>query len=157
VEAKQLDDGVGDTFVSGGCEWQRSRVHFYLCLDIPTIPLNDSRASEGAFTKTASFSSHELLTKGRIKHSKDREPSRSQTMIHAEEIRKGQSEIPFSLAIFETKPSRRETDVAAADLAQPARSNELNLSGSQVLAGMSMLSVIGFSMWALLKRWLFER
>ena len=78
-------------------------------------------------------------------------------MIHAEEIRKGQSEIPFSLAIFEKKPSRRRTDVAAADLAQPARSNELNLSGSQVLAGMSTLSVIGFSMWALLKLWLSER
>ena len=78
-------------------------------------------------------------------------------MIQAEEIRKGQSEIPFSLAIFETKVSHRKTDVGAADVAQPARSNEFNLSGSQVLAGMSMLSVIGFSMWALLKLWLFER
>jgi|HubBroStandDraft_1064217.scaffolds.fasta_scaffold145413_2 hypothetical protein len=78
-------------------------------------------------------------------------------MIHADEVRKGQSEIPFSLAIFETKPWRRKTDVAAADLAQPARPNELNLSGSQVLAAMSMLSVVGFSMWALLKLWLFER
>jgi hypothetical protein len=78
-------------------------------------------------------------------------------VIQAEEIRKGQSEIPFSLAIFETKASHRKTDLGAADVAQPARSNERNLSGSQVLAGMSMLSVIGFSMWALLKLWLFER
>ena len=78
-------------------------------------------------------------------------------MIQAEEIRRGQSEIPFSLAIFETNASRRKTEVAAADSAQPARSNELTLTGLQVLAGMSMLSVIGFSMWALLKLWLFER
>ena len=78
-------------------------------------------------------------------------------MIHAKEIRKGHSEIPFSLASFETKASRRKTDVAAADLAQSARPHELNLSGSQVLASMCMLSVIGFSMWALLKLWLFER
>jgi hypothetical protein len=78
-------------------------------------------------------------------------------MIHAQEIRKGQREISFPLVILETKPSRRKTDAAAADLAQPARSNELNLSGSQVLAGMSMLSAMGFSIWALLNLWLFER
>jgi hypothetical protein len=78
-------------------------------------------------------------------------------MIHAAEISKGQSEMPFSVSIFETKPPRRETDVAATDSAQPVRSNELNLSGSQVLAGMSMLSVIGFSMWALLRLWLFVK
>lgn len=118
MKAKQLDDGVGDTFVLGGCEWQGSRLHFYLCLDISTISLNDSRASEGTFTNTASFSFHELRIEGKTKRSKDREPSRDQAMSHAEEIRKGKSEIPFPLAIFESKRSRRKTDGAAADLAQ---------------------------------------
>jgi hypothetical protein len=77
-------------------------------------------------------------------------------MIQAAEVRKNQRDIPFSLAIFETKISRRKTDVPAPDLAHPVRSKELILSGSQVLAGLSVLSVLGFSMWAILKLWLFE-
>ena len=77
-------------------------------------------------------------------------------MIHADEIRNNHSEIAFPLAAPKPMRLRTKTEVSADEAAEPSRLNELDLSGFQVLVGMSALSAVGFSMWALLKLWLFE-
>jgi hypothetical protein len=77
-------------------------------------------------------------------------------MIRADENRKGSSQIKFSLTVFEARPLRLKTVAVAADLAQSIRPSELNLSGSQMLVGVSVFWTAGFLMWALLKLWLFE-
>jgi hypothetical protein len=51
---------------------------------------------------------------------------------------------------------RLKTVAVAADLAQSIRPSERNLSGSQMLVGVSVFWTAGFLMWALLKLWLFE-
>jgi hypothetical protein len=78
-------------------------------------------------------------------------------MIHADEIRKGDSQIELLRTILEATPVRLKAQVAAVDLVQSVRPDELNLSGSQVLVVMSVFWMGGFLVWALLKLWLFER
>ncbi len=77
-------------------------------------------------------------------------------MIYVDEIRSGDSQMELSRAVFEATPVRPKADMLAADLTRSARPNELNLSGSQVLAGVSVFWTAGFLIWALLKPWLFE-
>jgi hypothetical protein len=77
-------------------------------------------------------------------------------MIRADENRKGTSQIEFSLTVLDGRPLRLKTVAVAADLTQPVRRSELNLSGSQLLVGASVFWTAGFLMWALLKLWLFE-
>jgi hypothetical protein len=84
------------------------------------------------------------------------EQARGQIMIHADEIRKRAGQIEFPLTDVETAPWRMRRGVVAADLARSGAANELNLSGSQVFIGTSVLAAAGLLMWALLKLWLFE-
>jgi hypothetical protein len=77
-------------------------------------------------------------------------------MIWTDAIGKAKIQIEVSLTVLEARPLRLKTDAVAADLEWSRASDELNLFGSQVLIGMSVLSVAGLLMWALLKLWLFE-
>jgi len=77
-------------------------------------------------------------------------------MIRADENRKSCSQIEFSLTVLEARPLRLKTVAVAADLAQPVRPSDLNLSGSQVLISVSVFGTVGYLIWALLKPWLFE-
>jgi hypothetical protein len=77
-------------------------------------------------------------------------------MIRADENRKGSSQVEFSLTVLDGRPLRLKTVAVAADLAQPVRRSELNLSGSQLLVGVSVFWTVSFLIWALLKLWLFE-
>ena len=84
-------------------------------------------------------------------------------MLHANEIRKGQEQIQFSLAVLEgarlqPRPiavNRQTSAIAAQSALKPY---EINLSISQVLlalaAGVGSLSVF---VWALVRLWLFGR
>jgi len=77
-------------------------------------------------------------------------------MIRADEIRNAKNQIEMSLTVLEARPLRLNTVAVAANLLRSSTSNELNLSGSQVLVGMSVLGAVGLLLWALLKLWLLE-
>jgi hypothetical protein len=77
-------------------------------------------------------------------------------MIWTDAIGKAKIQIEMSLTVLEARPLRLKTDAVTADLEWSRASDELNLFGSQVLVGMSVLSAVGLLMWALLKLWLFE-
>jgi len=80
-------------------------------------------------------------------------------MIRADEIRKGDGQIQFSLAVLDTTQLRPKTKIDASNSARPRPSTGegINLSGSQVLVG-SMSALCGASLlfWTFLKLWLFE-
>ena len=77
-------------------------------------------------------------------------------MIRADEIRRGNGQIQFSLAVLESTPLRLGNDVAA-DSAPSRAPNQLNLSGSQVLIGwVAAVSAVGLLLWAFLRLWLFQ-
>jgi len=78
-------------------------------------------------------------------------------MIRADEIRKGDGQIEFSLAILNTTPLRLKSKIDANISARPSTGEGINLSGSQLLVGfMSGLSAVSLLFWAVLKLWLFE-
>jgi hypothetical protein len=77
-------------------------------------------------------------------------------MIPTGEIRKGGSQIQFSFTVLEATPLRGKTGAVSADLARLDTPNRLNISGSQLLAGASVLCAVGVLMWAILRLWLFE-
>jgi hypothetical protein len=77
-------------------------------------------------------------------------------MISADEFRKSDSQIKFSLKVFKARPLGLKTVAVAPDLEWSGTSYELNLSGSQVLVVMSVLGAVGLLIWALLKLWLYE-
>jgi hypothetical protein len=78
-------------------------------------------------------------------------------MIRTGEIRKGNGQIQFSLAVLETTKLRPKLKVDNADLALSFSWNGINLSGSQVLfASLSVLSTIGLLLWVIIQLWLFE-
>lgn len=79
------------------------------------------------------------------------------TMIYADEIRSRDSQMELSRAALEAAPVCLKANVVAADLTRSIRPSELNLSGSQVLVGVSVFWTAGFLIWALLKLWLFEQ
>lgn len=78
-------------------------------------------------------------------------------MIRTGEIRKGNGQIQFSLAVLETTQLRPKLKVDNADLALSFSRNGINLSGAQVLiASLSALSTIGLLLWVIIQFWLFE-
>jgi hypothetical protein len=84
---------------------------------------------------------------------------RSGVMIRADEIRKGDGQIQFSLAVLDTTQLRPKTKIDASNSGRPRPSTGegINLSGSQVLVGfMSALCGASLLFWTFLKLWLFE-
>lgn len=72
-------------------------------------------------------------------------------MIRADEFRRGNGQLQFSLTVLESTPLR------LADSAPSSTPLGLNLSGSQVLIGwVSALGTVGLLLWAFMKLWLFE-
>ena len=78
-------------------------------------------------------------------------------MIRPGEIRKANNQIQFSLVVLESAQLRLKTDIAASDFAVSNRADELNLSGSHLLVGISALCALGMLIWMLLRLWLFEQ
>ena len=80
-------------------------------------------------------------------------------VIRADEIRKGDGQIQFSLAILASTQLRPKTKIDASNSARPRLSSgeAINLSGSQVLVG-SVSALCGASLlfWVFLKLWLSE-
>jgi hypothetical protein len=77
-------------------------------------------------------------------------------MIHVDEIRKGDGQIQFSLAVLGTPELSLKSDAPAVDSEPFSRSNELHLSGLQLFAGfLSASRAAGLLVWAFLKLWLF--
>jgi hypothetical protein len=80
-------------------------------------------------------------------------------MLRANELRKGQDQIQFSLAVLESarlqpRPMRTYQNFRVA--ARAIRPNEINLSGSQLLLGaVTALGSAGLFLWALIRLWLF--
>ena len=78
-------------------------------------------------------------------------------MIRAGEIRKGNGQIQFSLAVLEATQLRPKLKVGIANPSPSSTRNEINLSGSQVLVGaLSALCTVGLLLWAIIKLWLIE-
>jgi hypothetical protein len=80
-------------------------------------------------------------------------------MLRVDELRKGQNQIYFSLAVLEAarlqpKPGTRRQTLSITET--PFRPQELNVSGPQVLVGfVSALACMGVFVWALVRLWLF--
>jgi len=78
-------------------------------------------------------------------------------MIRADEIRKGNGQIHFSLSVLETAQLRPKLKLSNASPGPSFTRNEINLSGSRVLAGsLSALCTVGLLLWAIIKLWLVE-
>jgi len=78
-------------------------------------------------------------------------------MIRAGEIRKGNGQIQFSLAVLETTQLQPRVKLRNANPSPSFTRNEINLSGSQVLVGsLSALCTVGMVSWAIIKLWLNE-
>jgi len=83
-------------------------------------------------------------------------------MLHANEVRKGQEQIQFSLAALEgarlqPRPVtiHRQASAAAQRALKPY---EINLSVSQVLLGLATAAgSLSLFVWALVRLWLFGR
>jgi hypothetical protein len=77
-------------------------------------------------------------------------------VIRTGEIRKGNGQIQFSLAVLHST-QLRQLKVGDANPAPSFTGNEINLFGSQVLIGsLSALCTIGLLLWAIIQLWLFE-
>jgi hypothetical protein len=78
-------------------------------------------------------------------------------MIRAEEIRKGHSQIQFSLKVLDYAQLQPRSKIQTVDTAASAEEQGLILSGSQVLIGfLSALSGVFLLFWAFLRLWLYE-
>ena len=78
-------------------------------------------------------------------------------MNRADEIRKGNGQIQFSLAVLTATRLQPGVKLSNTSLSASITRNEINLSGSQVLVGwLSALSTVGLLLWAIIKLWLFE-
>jgi hypothetical protein len=78
-------------------------------------------------------------------------------MIRAGEIRKGNGQIQFSLAVLEATHLQPRVKLSNANPSPSSTRNEINLSGSQVLVGaLSALCTVGLLLWAIIKLWLIE-
>ena len=78
-------------------------------------------------------------------------------MIRAGEIRKGNGQIQFSLAVLEAARLQPRVQLSNANPSPSFTHNEINLSGSQVLVGsLSALCTVGLLLWAIIKLWLIE-
>ena len=80
-------------------------------------------------------------------------------MISASELREGQAQMQFALAVAETakteaRPSAKEPQQAVAVRVEAAR--QLNLSGAQVLVTLALsLCMVSVFTWAFVRHWLF--
>ena len=78
-------------------------------------------------------------------------------MIRADEIRKGNGQIQFSLTVLDTTQLRPRLSMGNAKPSPSFARNGINLSGSQVFVGwLSAFCMIGLLLWAMIKLWLFE-
>jgi len=78
-------------------------------------------------------------------------------MIRADEIRKGNGQIQFSLTVLGTTQLRPRLSMGNAKASPSFARDGINLSGSQVLVGwLSALCTVGVLLWAIIKLWLFE-
>lgn len=83
-------------------------------------------------------------------------------MVRADEIRKGNGQIEFSLTVlgtpeFQPKLKVGNAKIGSAAVATTLPRNGLNLSGSQVFIGLgSALCMIGVMLWVVIQLWLFE-
>lgn len=77
-------------------------------------------------------------------------------MIRTGEIRKGNGQIQFSLAVLETTRLRAKLKVDNSDPALSFSQNGINLSCSRVLISLSALCAIGLLLWVIIQLWLFE-
>jgi hypothetical protein len=78
-------------------------------------------------------------------------------MIRADEIRKGNGQIQFSLAVLEATQLQPRVKRSNANPSAWFTRNGINLSGSQVLVGwLSALCAVGLLLWAIIQLWLFE-
>jgi len=78
-------------------------------------------------------------------------------MIRAGEIRKGNGQIQFSLAVLEATQLQPRMKLSNANPSRSFTRNEINLSGSQVLVGsLSALCKVALLLWAIIKLWQFE-
>ena len=112
---------------------------------------------EGVLTKDRILSLSRASNEERKRQSRHGKQSRGQTMIRANEIRKGNGQIELSRTVLEATALRPKEYVVAANLARLGTPNELNLSGSQVVVGIYVLCTAGLLMWTLLRLWLFEQ
>jgi hypothetical protein len=83
--------------------------------------------------------------------------SRSRAMIRADEIRKRNGQIQFSLTVLETAQLRPKPEASNIIPTPSFTYNGIDLSGSHLLVGcISALVAVGLLLWAFLKLWLFE-
>lgn len=79
-------------------------------------------------------------------------------MIRTNEIRKGNGQIQFSLAVLEATQLKPRVKLSSVNSSASLTRNEINLSGSQVFAGwLSALCAVGLLSWAIIRLWLFEQ
>ncbi len=79
-------------------------------------------------------------------------------MIAPSEVREGAGQIRFPLATWEGKKVQPKPAAARLDQDAAVARFEINLSGSQLLAGFATaLCFMGVLLWAVLKLWLFEQ
>jgi hypothetical protein len=77
-------------------------------------------------------------------------------MIRPGEVRKGNGQIQFSLAVLDTTQLRPKLSVGNAKSAPSFTRSGINLSGSQVLVGwLSTSCTVGLLVWAIIHLWLF--
>jgi hypothetical protein len=78
-------------------------------------------------------------------------------MIRAEEIRKGDSQIQFSLQVLDYTQLQPKPRIETVDTQASAAEEGVILSGSQVLmAFLTALSGMCLLFWAFLRLWLYE-
>ena len=78
-------------------------------------------------------------------------------MIHAEGIQDNPSPVQFSAMLIGTAEMSLDSSIVTAEEANSGRPGELNLTGSQVLAGcVSALGTVALLLWAVIRLWLFE-
>ncbi len=78
-------------------------------------------------------------------------------MMQPGEIRQGNGQLDFSLAVLEAAQLQRKMKRVRVNLTPSRASNVINLSGSQVLVwSLSALCGIGLLLWAIIRLWLFE-
>ena len=76
-------------------------------------------------------------------------------MLHADELQKGQNQIPFPLALLESVRMPLAKSANSSTMEYAGQPYEVQVSGSQVLIGLvSALGSLSLFLWAL-KLWLF--
>jgi len=78
-------------------------------------------------------------------------------MLHADELQKGQNQIPFPLALLESvrMPQAKSAKITSSTMEYAGQPYEVQVSGSQVLIGLvSALGSLSLFLWAL-RLWLF--